>query len=94
MPCNICSDTLPSTVPIKTPDGLWNAVAWIRAEISAGRLLRVPDLAGGTRFKDLEPRSGWPDHILHRFHCAGCRDVFELSCETYHGSGGQLRRVG
>lgn len=94
MPCDLCSDTLPSAVPITTPQGLWKAVDWIRAEISAGRLLSVPDSDDGTSFEDLKPGNGWPDYILHRFCCAGCGYAFELSCETYHGSGGQLGRVG
>lgn len=94
MPCDLCSETLPSAVPITTPRGLWKAVEWIHAEISAGRLVSVPDSTFGTRFEDLTPENGWPDYILPRFHCARCGDVFELSCETYHGSGGQLSRVG
>ncbi len=93
MSCEICSDTLPSAVPITTPAMLWKSVEWIRAEISAGRIMRVPDGAGGTCFEDLEPGNCWPDYVLHRFHCSGCGDAFELSCETYHGCGGQLGRV-
>lgn len=95
MSCERCADSLPSAVSITTPKEFWEAVAWIRAEISAGRMTSAPDSAGGTRFEDWNPDSGWPDdYILYRFHCAGCGDAFELSCETYHGCGGQLSRVG
>jgi len=94
MPCELCIDTLPAAVPITTPAGLWKAVEWIRAEMSAGHIRIVPDSTGGARFEDLDPGNAWPDFIQHRFCCTGCGDVVELSCETYHGCGGQLGRIG
>ncbi|MER9758272.1 hypothetical protein NKJ46_33985, partial [Mesorhizobium sp. M0166] len=31
----------------------------------------------------------WDDLLLYRFRCTTCAQVFLLSAETYHGSGGE-----
>ncbi|MBU3750419.1 MAG: hypothetical protein FGM52_08195 [Mycobacterium sp.] len=73
----------------------------IQAQLTAGRLRPVPshresgggDLPDEVAFDDLKPDNGWPDFLQHRFACRGCGAEFELTCETFHGRGGNWQRV-
>jgi hypothetical protein len=44
---------------------------------------------GNCDFFSLEKGKPFPDDVLfHKFKCNTCKREFELSVETYHGSGG------
>jgi len=45
-------------------------------------------------FGALEAAGPWPDHIEYYFRCTGCRSLFRLSAETYHGAGGSWSSAG
>ena len=45
-------------------------------------------------FSRLSPKGKWDDIVTYDFKCNYCNDFFHLSVETYHGSGGELKRIG
>ena len=76
---------------IRSPGELRKAISVIRSEIEAGTLSEVPTGEGddGSRTSFARLLGGTLDDIvLCRFRCNGCGERFDLSCETFHGSGG------
>jgi hypothetical protein len=37
--------------------------------------------------------NGWSDIVLFEFKCNFCGQRFKLSCETYHGAGGEWKPI-
>ena len=94
--CSKCAD-LRVQYRIRHPGDLRQAISVIRAEIEAGVLteatLSNPEQENWrTEFSQL--LSGAPDDlVLCYFRCTNCSQLFRLSCETYHGSGGSWAPV-
>lgn len=98
--CNTCGP-FSRKVVISSPDELWEAIAEIRAEILAGHLLlRGPArqreacaAANEVPFFSLERGQSLPDYLSYAFSCTDCGKAYELTCETYHGTGGTWSEV-
>jgi hypothetical protein len=76
---------------IRTPGELAKAIQLVRANVVDGTL-RPIDQAGAEPFAAVRVDGPWPDVVAYVFRCATCGTEFELSAETYHGSGGSWRR--
>lgn len=46
----------------------------------------------GEPFQDLVAGGPWGDFVSNYFSCSHCGQLFHLHAETYHGSGGALRK--
>ena len=82
-------------VVISSPDELWEAIAEIRSEIAAGHLRshrsgrqhEIYNAADDVPFFSLERGQSLPDYLSYAFSCTDCGKAYELTCETYHGTG-------
>ena len=97
MPCKLC-DTFDAEIEIRLPSDLTRILGKLKAAISAGKLKynsfessRV--LIGQPDFTALEPTGPYPDTLHYYFDCPKCGCLFELTAETYHGSGGSWKRL-
>ena len=86
MSCTKCDD-LCQEVRIRTPSELERVVRIAKAALDAGVIVDVSRGPLATPMSDLV-QPGWPDMVSADFSCAACGALFQLSCETYHGSGG------
>ena len=46
-------------------------------------------VVGITPFSDLSENGPWPDILICRFECTSCGQLYQLSADAFHGSGGQ-----
>ena len=90
--CPSCQD-LHVEFAIRTPGELAKAIRVVQANIADGTI-RPIEQPGAAPIASIAPDGPWPDVIAYLFRCATCGTQFELSAETYHGSGGAWRRVG
>lgn len=86
MSCTKC-DHLCLQVHIRTPSELERSVRIAQSAIDAGTIVDVSKGVMATPMTDLL-KPGWPDIVSADFRCTACEQLFRLSCETYHGSGG------
>jgi len=95
MICDVCEE-LDLVWPIRSPRELRKAVRVALDNLGDGTLEEVgngPSLLEEAP-KLLNPTEPWPDDILeYRFACTECGATYMLSCETYHGSGGDWAPV-
>ena len=48
---------------------------------------------GNCDLEAIMPDKAWPaDIIILEFKCTNCQNEFVLSCDTYHGSGGDWKK--
>jgi len=87
MSCTKC-DHLCQEVPIRTPGELERVVRIAKSALDAGTIIDVSSGVMATPMTDLL-QPGWPDIVSADFCCIACEELFHLSCETYHGSGGK-----
>jgi hypothetical protein len=79
---------------IASPAALSNAIRIVRANLNDVTLRERGQVdENAMRFAALSEQGPWPDWISCGFECASCGELFELSAETYHGSGGTWRPV-
>ena len=79
-------DGLSETIRIEHPYEYFNLVEQIKKYITSG-LLSI--LEGNCDFNDISKGNPWTDDVIsHTFKCTHCIRTFELTVETYHGSGG------
>jgi len=79
--------------PIEFPSDLRKAIAVARDNLANGTISDVP-LGGNCKpFEALISSGKWDDVLLYQFKCNSCWQLFELSAETYHGSGGWWKPV-
>jgi hypothetical protein len=62
---------------------------------SDSTLVEVPSrsLFVSQPFSSISAEGPWNDIIGYGFDCTNCGQLFSLSAETYHGSGGEWRPV-
>ena len=89
--CPSCQQ-LQAEFPIRTPGELAKAIRVVQANIADGTLQPI-EQAGEQPVTSVRPDGPWADVIAYLFRCASCGTQFELSAETYHGSGGFWRRT-
>jgi hypothetical protein len=89
--CLSCKD-LNIEFRIKLPSDLKKAIAVARDNLADGTILDVTT-GDGKPFDELVSSEKWDDVLLYHFQCNTCGQRFELSAETYHGSGGSWKPV-
>jgi len=83
--CSRC-DGFSEKIRIVHPYEYLNIVEQLKVILSEGTLKIIQ---GNCDFYTLQKGQLWPDDVLyHVFECTSCDRKFELSVETYHGSGG------
>lgn len=89
MSCHQCS-TLKERRKIWGLQGLADAIVSAKAAVAEGVLVELDSgpMAGAIAFADLNPNGPYDDLLLYNFSCTSCGQQFQLSAETYHGSGG------
>ncbi len=95
MTCKRCSD-LDQTWLIRSPDELGRAILVAKGNLEDGTLKQISGNSpiGTQQLDSLNENGPWPDFIDCRFACTGCGTNFQLTAETYHGSGGRWARMG
>jgi hypothetical protein len=84
--CRACA-TVNQTEDVRSPDQLRVLLAKVRDLLRAGSLAQVA-ATGSVVVQEIDPDGSWPDLLQGTFQCAECGMNYELSVETYHGSGG------
>ncbi len=79
------------------PSDLAVLLGMVRTAVAEGTVVCVanaekPALVEQPAFAELDLSQPWPDVMQYWFECPACAQRFELSIETYHGSGGVWRR--
>ncbi len=96
--CETCSP-FEAQIPIHGPEQFRRIVRNIRTAVDDGLLRCIAnespgDMVEQTSFMNLDLGRPWPsDHLQYEFLCPTCRTRFLLEVETYHGQGGEWRRV-
>ena len=91
--CNI----LTKEYRIGSPDALKSILQMIRANLENGVIVEDAYWPSGQihvvqpSFSSLPSEGPWPDYFEYYFRCVGCDCLFQLSVETYHGTGGQWK---
>ncbi len=78
---------------INVPSDLKIAINLSRLKIEDGTLKYLGAGSYGDPFSYIANGKGWGDFVNNYFKCNGCRQIFNLHAETYHGSGGKLEPV-
>ena len=96
MSCKDCED-LSVEYQIASPSDLRQAIAVVRDSIEARTIQETPSrpnaYGGNASFQDIVHGGAWDDFVCFEFQCTQCGQLFQLSAETYHGSGGAWRPV-
>ena len=90
--CSSCKD-LNSEFQIKLPSDLKQAIAVTRDKLADGTISDVTKDGDCKPFDELVSSGKWDDVLLYHFKCNTCGQLFELSAETYHGSGGVWKPI-
>ena len=92
--CERCS-ALRQRFAIRTPGELRQAIRVARDNLADGTIVEVPSTSPIFRepFSTVTESGPWDDVIGYGFRCTSCGQLFSLSAETYHGSGGEWRPV-
>ncbi len=77
------------------PADLKQAIRVARDNVVDGTIVEVPSQSPIHRepFFAVSIDGPWDDVIGYGFRCTSCGQLFSLSAETYHGSGGEWRPV-
>jgi hypothetical protein len=80
---------------IRVPADLSHTIRVARDNIADGTLAEVPSQSPIFRepFSAVLADGPWDDIIGYGFRCTACGQLFSLSANTYHGSGGEWRPV-
>jgi hypothetical protein len=87
--CRSCAH-LQAELAIRTPGELAKAIRTAQANVADGTL-QPDEHLGAEPIAAVQPDGPWLDLFFHSFRCAACGCQFELTVETYHGSGGSWR---
>ena len=84
---------------ITLPGELSETISILKEMVNHNELMEVPNAKDMIQkynkpFSRLSSRGKWSDHVVYDFKCTHCQDFFHLTVETYHGRGGELKRVG
>jgi hypothetical protein len=79
---------------IRSPRELENEIDRVVKAIEAGLIEHVKDGKWiDISFAVLSESKKWGDIVEHYFKCTKCGQLFVLSAETYHGSGGKWEPI-
>jgi len=90
--CSFCKD-LNTEFRIKLPSDLKKAIAVTRDNLVDGTISDITTGGDCKPFDELVSSGKWDDVLLYHFKCNTCGQLFELSAETYHGSGGWWKPI-
>jgi hypothetical protein len=92
--CERCS-ALRQRFTIRVPADLRQAIRVARDNLADGTIVEVPSASPIYRepFSAVTESGPWDDVIGYGFRCTSCGQLFSLSADTYHGSGGEWRPV-
>ena len=94
MTCPRCSD-LCVVFPIRSPGELRKALTVAGDNLRDGTVEEVAVADGEFEprvpFLDVLDGATPGDYVSYRFRCMSCGELFALTAETYHGSGGSWR---
>jgi hypothetical protein len=92
--CERCAG-LRQRFDIRSPADLAKAIRVARDNVTDGTIVEVPSPSQVQHepFSALSPDGPWDDVLGYGFRCTSCGQLFYLSAETYHGSGGEWRPV-
>lgn len=89
--CPACKD-LNIEFQIRFPSDLRKAIAVVSDHLADGTISNVTT-GDGLPFDELVSSGKWDDVLLYHFQCNTCGQLFRLSAETYHGSGGRWKPI-
>lgn len=94
-PCEHCNDVF-FEEKIRSPYSLKNAIKYVRSKLLVGTIIEssfyLSDKVGeSTPFDCINEEGPWDDFFVCYFECPKCKVIYQLSCETYHGSGGSWK---
>lgn len=95
MACDNCTDLI-QTIEVQRPSDLEMVLRVVQANLTDGTLVPAPisgSVVPPVAIQKLNPAGPWPDAIESGFRCTGCGQCFRLGVETYHGAGGNWRRL-
>jgi hypothetical protein len=85
------AEQLSDFIKIKLPDTLFALVESLKEFVAKDHLIEV---AGNCKLADIEKGKPWPDDLIHiEFETVPHQTRYLLSVETYHGSGGQFKKM-
>ena len=90
--CSSCKD-LNTEFQINLPSDLRKAIAVTRDNLADGTISDITMNEDCQPFDELVSSGKWDDVLLYHFKCNTCGQLFELSAETYHGSGGWWKPI-
>jgi hypothetical protein len=86
MTCLNC-DGFNEKISITSPYEYFNLLDQLKTIISQGTLVLID---GNCNINELKSGMAFPnDYMYHTFKCEKCRRKYQLSVESYHGSGGK-----
>jgi hypothetical protein len=92
--CSRCL-TLRHQFRIGVPADLRRAIRIAKEHLADGVIVEVPSSSSFTQvpFSSVSQSGPWDDVLGYGFRCTSCGQLFSLSAETYHGSGGHWQPV-
>lgn len=95
--CNHCLE-VNTEVEIKSPRDFDKALKVIRGNLEDGTIIESDYWPEGqlricsTPFSEIKTKGPYQEDIfIYYFECPECRKLFNLGCNTYHGSGGKWK---
>jgi hypothetical protein len=90
--CERCSN-LNTVFRIKLPEELKQAIRIAKENVANETISVVENETNhwSQPFNQLTASGGWDDIVSYVFVCNSCGQRFQLSAETYHGSGGEWK---
>ncbi|BBO86151.1 hypothetical protein DSCO28_67170 [Desulfosarcina ovata subsp. sediminis] len=91
--CEHCKEVC-QNYRINFPSDLRQAIRVVQDNIADGTIIESdfwPDQhlkTTNTPFSEIQSKGPWEDVLVYYFECPRCTQLFKLSAETYHGSGG------
>ena len=98
--CSHCQE-VNKVVEISSPNSFAKVLRVIRGNLTDGTIVESSYWPQGTiktcstPFSEVTAKGPYQEDIFdYYFECPACEQLFELTCNTYHGSGGKWLPVG
>ena len=82
---------------IWSPGDLVQVLRELKQSVAEGAIRQVDfarsTLSGKIQIEDVPNEGPWPDYIEMYFEDTDSQDIYRLTVETYHGTGGSWERV-
>jgi hypothetical protein len=92
--CKHCEE-VQTRYEIRSPNELKKAIRVVRANLKDGTIVKSSYWPEGIiklenePFENIKESGSYEDVMQYYFECPKCKQVYSLSCETYHGCGGE-----